>query len=154
MPFCRACKSEFRPGFTRCEECDAALVAELPKPPALPAVPRPAFQSVYRTTELVDAEAIRLLLEGSGIPVEIENRWSGIATFGLPTTSAPYDLTVPSADGANASKIIEEAEKSRKPRVASNRRKWWLAAVLTEPLAVLLAGLMAALKRLGVVSKS
>jgi hypothetical protein len=154
MPFCPACRSEFRPGFTRCEECDAALVAELPKPPAPPAVPRPAFQSVYRTTELAEAEAVRLLLEGSGIPVQLENQWSGIATFGMPTTSAPFILTVPSAEGARASKIIEEAQKSRKPRVASNRKKWWLAAVLTEPLAVLLAGVMGALKRLGVVSKS
>ena len=154
MAFCPVCRSEFRPGFERCEECNTALVAELPKPPAPPAVPRPAFKVVWRTTELVDAEAIRLLLEGSGIPVQVENQWSGIATFGMPTTSAPYVLTVPSADGANASKIIEEAQKSRKPRVASNRKRWWLAAVLTEPLAVLLAGVMATLRRLGVVSKS
>jgi hypothetical protein len=30
--FCPECKSEYRPGFTHCSDCDVNLVAELPKP--------------------------------------------------------------------------------------------------------------------------
>src|ERR1700721_3066155 len=29
--FCPQCKSKFRPGFSRCSDCDVDLVAELPK---------------------------------------------------------------------------------------------------------------------------
>jgi len=30
--FCPQCNAEYRPGFTRCADCDVDLVAELPKP--------------------------------------------------------------------------------------------------------------------------
>jgi hypothetical protein len=30
--FCPECKSEYRPGFNHCSDCDVDLVAELPKP--------------------------------------------------------------------------------------------------------------------------
>lgn len=31
MPYCPACRSEFREGFSRCADCDVPLVPELPK---------------------------------------------------------------------------------------------------------------------------
>lgn len=33
--FCPVCRAEYRPGFTRCTDCDVDLVAELPKPNGL-----------------------------------------------------------------------------------------------------------------------
>ena len=32
--FCPECKCEYRPGFTRCSDCDVALVPQLPDAPA------------------------------------------------------------------------------------------------------------------------
>src|SRR6185369_5528536 len=34
MPFCPQCVSEYRSGFTRCKDCDVALVDERPAAPA------------------------------------------------------------------------------------------------------------------------
>lgn len=33
MPYCPACRSEYREGFDRCADCDEPLVAEMPPPP-------------------------------------------------------------------------------------------------------------------------
>src|SRR5215470_7638594 len=33
--FCPECRAEYRPGFTRCSDCDVDLVHELPKTPRL-----------------------------------------------------------------------------------------------------------------------
>ena len=36
MPFCPACRSEYRSGFNRCADCDVDLVEALAKPPQAP----------------------------------------------------------------------------------------------------------------------
>ena len=141
MPFCPVCKSEFRPGFDRCEECDASLVAELPSPPDHPKPPLPAFRTVYSTTELPDALLTASLLEGNGIEAEVHNERSGLYVIGFPTSATPITIAVPSADSDVAEGIIREAKKSRFPSPAAgadSRRKWLaVIALLLVPLAVI-----------------
>jgi hypothetical protein len=131
MPFCPTCKSEFRPGFGRCEDCDAALVAELPAPPSPPVrpeIPNPGFRTVYSTTEPQDALLMEMLLERSGIDAEVENERSGFSAVGFPTGAAPIAVTVPSADARNAEEIIRQALKSRTtpPGFGSWEKGMWL----------------------------
>jgi hypothetical protein len=130
MPFCPACRSEFRPGFVRCEECGVDLVSALPVPPEHPPVPDPAFQIVYRTTDLVEAETIKILLEGRGIEAEIQNRFSGFSAIEMPTSAVQLLITVPAADSAEATKTLQETQKARSSQPTTNRGRWWVAVVL------------------------
>lgn len=67
MPWCPHCKTEYQPGITRCADCGASLVPDLPeeKPPVFDGQP------VLLTEVQHDAEAILLvqLLQDNGIPV-------------------------------------------------------------------------------------
>ena len=130
MAFCPKCRSEFRPGFDRCEECDVSLVETLPELPKHPPVSDPAFQIVYRTTDLVEAETIRILLEGRGIEAEVQNKYSGFSALELPTSASPFLITVPAEDAPEASKILQETQKVRSTQPTTNRGLWWIAAVI------------------------
>lgn len=84
MPYCPVCREEFREGFTRCEECNAELVDELPKlevpvwaksednQPDWPLLENgkpdnAVFLVTARNT--IDFEIKRALLNTAGIPV-------------------------------------------------------------------------------------
>lgn len=118
--YCPRCGAEYRPGFTHCPDCDADLVAEAPvesvaatreEPEALPFDPHqvPSLVMVYRS-QRHDAEAMRAMLEGSGIP----------AILGGEGYSSAYPLTVGvlgegrvlvrEEDRAAALALIEEAK--------------------------------------------
>ena len=141
MPFCPACRSEFRPGFDRCEECDVALVEALPELPKDPPVPNPAFRTVYSTTELVDAVTIKALLEGRGIEAEVQNNYSGFSAIEMPTSATPFLIAVPAEDAPEATKILQETERVRSTRPTTNRGMWWIAAVIIGgPLILMLIG--------------
>ena len=144
MSYCPSCKSKFRPGFARCEECDVDLVEALPEPPKHPAVPYPAFHTVYSTTELVEAVSIKALLEGRGIEAEVQNRYSGFSAIEMPTSAAPFLIIVPAADAPEASKILQETQNFRSVQTTPHRGMWWVAAVIIVGpiLLVLLAGFL------------
>ena len=98
-----------------------------------PQPPEPALRDVYPTTELVDAEAIRLLLEGNGIPATVENRWSGMSTMDLVTSAARFAVAVPTVNAAEAERIIREAPKP--VPTSSNRKLWiWVAILIGGPI--------------------
>src|SRR5215472_17882208 len=69
--FCPECKSEYRPGFTHCADCDVDLVEQLPpltpKPPATDADDVSGI--VFNTADPVEATVVQSLLEGNGIEV-------------------------------------------------------------------------------------
>ena len=139
MPVCPVCRSEFRPGFTRCEECDVELVEKLPEVQELTHPPDPAIQVVFQTTEMVDALGIKALLESHGIDADIQDCHSGLMVFGLPTSVAPISVIVATTDAAEASKLVERTHKSRSARPASNQGKWLFAAiVLIGPVIILM----------------
>lgn len=47
--FCPECAAEYRPGFTRCLDCDVDLVSELPEAHASPAKPKRDWASMFPT---------------------------------------------------------------------------------------------------------
>jgi hypothetical protein len=69
MPFCPKCHSEYRPGFTRCTDCDAELVESLPEEKV-----EEFHQTELELVELAsfpdysEAEMIQELLQENGIP--------------------------------------------------------------------------------------
>ena len=103
MPFCPNCQSEYRPGFTRCRDCDVDLVASLPQ----------AEEGIKTAIELVDvatfldlpqAQMVRELLEENGIAtILLSDAGAGISTFGFPCT-----LQVGSGDAERARALYEE----------------------------------------------
>jgi hypothetical protein len=68
MPFCPACRSEYRAGFVRCADCGATLVETLPSAPAPIATPVEDVQLATFATVL-EAEMWAERLRGEGIPV-------------------------------------------------------------------------------------
>jgi len=60
--FCPECRTEYRPGFVRCADCDLPLVAKLPPEP-----PPPPFEEVCTTFNSGDVAVITAILEGDGI---------------------------------------------------------------------------------------
>ncbi len=67
MPFCPSCRSEFRPGFERCQACDTFLVAELEPDWTDPDVMAEALENVAVTVALTGSlDALRRLRDELG----------------------------------------------------------------------------------------
>lgn len=113
--WCPSCGAEYRPGFTRCPDCDVDLVSEPPPEPEPAAVgrtpvmlgveylgPDPAIVFVGSPPE---ADLIRSVLAGSGIDCVIwrsglEQSYGGIA---------PNQVVVRREDAERAGEIIAAA---------------------------------------------
>lgn len=65
--FCPMCQSEYRAGFTRCQECGVDLVSQLPEPDA--ELRARGFEVVFVTLNPIEADLVRSVLEASGIEV-------------------------------------------------------------------------------------
>jgi len=136
MPFCPACRSEFRQGFDRCAECDVSLVNELPfEPPALPPT-NPSRVTVYQSTQHSDALILCSLLKGNGIPASIENQNTSMWLIGMPTPAIPLEVSVPTPDAPDAREIVKEVFPAR-PSVGlaskSTHRLWLIGLALMVP---------------------
>jgi len=78
--FCPECKAEYRPGFTRCADCDVDLVANLPE--AKPGNSdrsnlegdRSDLQEVWAGDDQQSCVAACLTLKEAGIPYEVAQR--------------------------------------------------------------------------------
>jgi hypothetical protein len=66
--FCPECKSEYRPGFSRCEDCGVNLVDVLP-PSTEELRQHDPPVTVFVTAQAAEASLIASLLEGSGLEV-------------------------------------------------------------------------------------
>ncbi|MSP39824.1 MAG: DUF2007 domain-containing protein [Deltaproteobacteria bacterium] len=63
--YCPNCRSEYRPGFTRCHDCDVALIVELP------VEAKPEFVDLVEVLSTADAgqiSIIKSILEAEDIP--------------------------------------------------------------------------------------
>ena len=108
--WCPSCGAEYRPGFTRCPDCDVDLVAEPPPKPEperrLPDAvsvaslgPEPAEVFVGPA---VAVDMMRSVLEGSGIDCLILK--SGLEAYGAGLM--PQRILVRGEDGERAGEII------------------------------------------------
>jgi hypothetical protein len=112
--FCPKCKDEFRPGFTRCANCDVDLVENLSGParasaPAGPAIPAGSPLSLIEYcgfVSLEDARRARDLLLGDAIGSEIAIRARAGGTGGDGATPEEYWLRVDRARYKDVVKLL------------------------------------------------
>ena len=68
--FCPMCKAEYRPGFTRCSDCEVDLVDTLPPEPSEPApefVDYAEYKEVLTTFNPMDVAFIKSILDAENI---------------------------------------------------------------------------------------
>jgi hypothetical protein len=118
--WCPSCGAEYRPGFTRCSDCDVALVDELPAETEeeSESEPKLIFAGQSLGADLVqaysgssiDSQMIRSVLEGSGIECTM---W-GTGSSYLPETGAKGSalrVMVRPTDLERATEVIEAARE-------------------------------------------
>ena len=71
--FCPECKSEFRPGFNHCPDCDVDLVAELPPDPPHDTAD---LAELISTPDIPFLMIVKSLLESEGIPYLVQGEES------------------------------------------------------------------------------
>ena len=105
MPFCPRCKSEYRPGFSRCADCDVELVAALPTPQAGDAIE--GWVEVFRGAE-IRANVIRAALEEADIEtVSPDEQVSNLGWY-APGTFNFMRVLVKDVDAAAAKQIVDQ----------------------------------------------
>jgi len=110
--FCPQCNAEYRPGFTRCADCDADLVNESPhfalagKPPVIPGDPNDdPFCSFWKGQDArVHAELCEVL-EQAGIPHKTIFRSDHLFNF---SNFPAYEIGVPFSLFEKAEKVVQE----------------------------------------------
>lgn len=98
MPFCPACRSEYREGFSRCADCDVDLVAE--RPPAAP-----PWKQVFEGDPL-KADLVRAALESEGIETIAPDQESPNLGWLAPFAAGALRIYVRDEDVADARRII------------------------------------------------
>ena len=108
---CPVCQSEYRPGFTRCDSCDADLVSSLPTDsvpgsPAIEDVEGPDFVPFCGFLSLDDARTAREKLRAERIRSEILVRDAPGGTLQAPA-GEEYWLRVSGRDFDRAASVLE-----------------------------------------------
>ena len=106
MTFCPNCREEYRPGFTRCKDCDVELVESLPE--EMPEERGGAGSELVELAvfnDIPEAEMIKELLEDNGIVTMLRGEADPI---GVASGAEPSTLLVSRADLPQARRIYEE----------------------------------------------
>jgi len=114
MPFCPSCLAEFRQGFTRCNQCDVPLVAELPEPGAgseeIVGARRGTLKVVSASSDQTEATFVRDLLDNAGIPSVSEPPPAQSGLFpSISSGSVPFRLLVREEDYDAAKEILDQS---------------------------------------------
>jgi len=123
--FCPQCKAEYRPGFTRCADCDVDLVYEPPASASGPGEaggqtenPEDPFCSFWRGDDpRIHAELCELLNE-EGIPHKTVRREDHL--FNLNTKSA-FEIGIPFSQFEKAEAAIRDAYGTEEQRQDAGR---------------------------------
>jgi hypothetical protein len=101
---CPECKAEYRPGITRCPECNVDLVATLP-PEEHDA---PELVPVYELHDPSDLLAVESALDGAGIPFELEDESAvpGASLAGLDPMGRVAVVLVPRHRAQEAKELL------------------------------------------------
>ena len=106
--FCPQCKAEYRPGFTRCSECNVVLVFRLPD----------AEDEFDTTAELVvirsfgnkfDIDIARSVLEAAGIKSMIRQGEYAVRALGIGSILG-FDLVVLAQDVEDANAVLDAGD--------------------------------------------
>lgn len=140
MSFCPACRSEYRPGFDRCADCDVALIPTLPADPPPPSSAAAGRRRpVFSCTDLPQALVLHSLLLDSGFDAVLENEHSARFGIGLSTSAVPIVISVAEEEAGQAEVVLREhlhsgtasssPEPSAKPNIRRNAGSW-IAVIL------------------------
>ncbi len=111
MPFCANCRFEYLPHVTRCPECGAELVAELP-----PLASRPRTEEDFEPELLcvvggsIHAGLLRTELAARGIPSRLQGGWSDDPLLGAVGAVPP---PLGSAEGGLVAVFVNRADLER-----------------------------------------
>lgn len=113
MPFCPSCHCEYRPGFTRCSDCDIELVESLskenyeePDHGELELVELASFPNPIK------AQMIQELLQANGIVSMLQSDFNaGAGTF----TASPNALLVRKVDFPKGRELYEQYFEGDQP---------------------------------------
>jgi hypothetical protein len=100
---------EYREGFTRCSECDVALVNEPPPGAESPAEPGPEWVEVAGYTTVEEARFAQGLLQEQGIPAEVVDKHVVAYPFPQADQGEVLLLVAPS-DLERADAVLAQAE--------------------------------------------
>lgn len=107
--FCPNCGVEYRPGFTRCNDCDVDLVNELPSEEAGPeqaaGPPAASLELLWRGTQAGVFHLIAGALDDAGLHY---NREKLDARLTFSSGYAPLELWVPAAELAAARAVLDD----------------------------------------------
>ncbi len=109
MPWCPECGAEYREGFTRCSECDAALTDTPPRAEGEPVRPGPEWTEVASYATVEEARLAAGLLEENGIPAAVVDRHVVLNPFPQ-VDEAEVLLLVSPEDAERADALLAEAE--------------------------------------------
>ena len=113
MPYCPKCRSEFVEGTSACEDCHVPLVAGPPAEEG-PIRSDADLVEIWRTQGEMNAQIVRSLLDGSGIPSMLSGE-SLRLTHGLTIDGlALVRVFVRAEDASRAGDIIASIEGIRK----------------------------------------
>ena len=107
--FCPECRDEYRPGFTRCEDCGVDLVEKLPDPVEPPSA---ELVTVLETGDPGLIAVAKSVFDGAGIPYIARNErlqnlfgWGTIGT-GYNVAMGPILLQVLPQDAEAARQLL------------------------------------------------
>jgi hypothetical protein len=125
---CPECKAEYRPGFTRCSDCDVELVYELARDAAPEVEQNGGLRSVWQGDDQQECVSLCLALKNAGISYSVSQSMG--SRNSRMQVDWKYELAVPNADYEGAKKILgfeaEPAEGEGKPGDLEDETVWEL----------------------------
>lgn len=110
--FCPVCGDEYRPGFTRCNDCDVDLTENPPPAPDIAHAPPYELVTVLETGDQSLVAVAKSVLDGAGIPNIARNErlqnlfgWGTIGT-GYNAAMGPIQLQVLREDAEVARELL------------------------------------------------
>lgn len=101
--FCPQCKTEYRPGFTRCADCRVDLVDQLPEEPREKRgekIGNLKLVQVLQTNDRSDVPSIRMVLDSEGIEYVLQGEL-------LPSLRDPVALLVREEDVERVRELLK-----------------------------------------------
>ena len=109
MPFCPACREEYREGFSRCADCAVDLVAARPSAPSPVPAPAPTggWSEVFHG-DPQSADILRSLLETGGVKTIAPDAMMPQFRHSAPSTDGKVRIFVATTDLPKVQEILRE----------------------------------------------
>jgi hypothetical protein len=111
--YCPVCRADYREGFTKCSDCQVALVLSLPTdPPETPEPAPPPISDLDTVTVLTTTDPVALALakgslEDAGIPYYIAGELTGPGESISPLMNRWQRIAVSREDEEEARRLLE-----------------------------------------------